>query len=154
MKKIALLTVMLAGIAIPMIAQGHCGGCANKELSQKEAVKIETQLIPSAKKAHWIDENYYVEYQWNKKPKIGTFLLQFNVFDKNKTRVTNLDITADAFMPSMKGSHDTGDRPMKLNKKGEYVVPVYFMMLGDWEILLKIKDGDKNLANVSINLDI
>ena len=77
-----------------------------------------------------------------------------NVYNKNKKQVNDLIVTADAYMPSMKGSHDTGDKKMQLNKKNQYAIPVYFMMLGDWEIELKFNKANKQIGNAFVKLDI
>ncbi len=154
MKKIILLTA-IAWIALTLAAQ-HCGSCTSRTQAQttNNSVQNPKSIIPGPKKAHWIDREHYVTYEWNKRPKIGTYILLVNVFDKDKKRVDNLILTADAYMPSMKGSHDTGDKAMKLNKKGQYVIPVYFMMLGDWEIELKFSKGNNRFANAYVKLDI
>ncbi|MDP3113807.1 MAG: FixH family protein [Candidatus Cloacimonadaceae bacterium] len=154
MKKFIVI-ILAAWILMPLLAQ-HCGYCA-KGLEAKSATVSQTdakQVIPAAKKAHWIDKDHYVTYEWNKSPKIGSFLLLVNVFDKNKNRITHLNLTANAYMPSMKGSHDTGDKPMKLNKKNQYAIPVYFMMLGDWEIELKFNKDKRQIGNAFVQLDI
>jgi len=146
---------MLGLIVLPLFSQ-HCGSCAaGKKASLAPAsVTKEVTVLGAPKKAHWISKDHYVVYEWSKKPKIGTFILSVKVFDKAKKQITNMDITADAYMPSMKGSHDTGDKALKLNKKNDYAIPVYFMMLGDWEILLKFNLEGKHIASAAIRLDI
>jgi hypothetical protein len=60
--------------------------------------------------------------------------------------VKDLSITADAYMPSMRGAHDTGDKPLKLNKNDKYVIDVNFMMAGEWGIDLKFAKNGKVFA--------
>lgn len=154
MKKLIILTVV-AWFGFSLAAQ-HCGSCPSGMEAKTTNISVQNPkaIIPAPKKAHWIDKEHYITYEWNKSPKIGTYILLVNVFDKNKKRVDNLSLTADAYMPSMKGSHDTGDKAMRLNKKSQYAIPVYFMMLGDWEIELKFNKGNKQIANAFVKLDI
>lgn len=154
MKKL-LISLLAVLFLLPIVAQ-HCGSCSssmeakNTTVSAPEAKKV----IPGPKKSIWIDSEHYVTYEWNKSPKIGTYILLVSVFNKDKNRVSNLNVTADAYMPSMKGSHDTGDQPMKLNKKNQYAIPVYFMMLGDWEIGLKFHKNNRLLGDAYVQLMI
>ena len=36
----------------------------------------------------------------------------------------------------MRGAHDSGEVPFKLNKKGDYLLPVNVVMPGEWEVKL------------------
>lgn len=154
MKKLIIITLATMFL-LPILAQ-HCGSCpSGMEAKTTTVAKPDAnQVIPAAKKTHWIDKEHYVTYEWNKSPKIGSFILLVNVFDKSKNRLSNLNVTANAYMPSMKGSHDTGDKPMKLNKKSQYAIPVYFMMLGDWEIELKFNKSNRQIGSAYVQLDI
>jgi len=154
MKKIIFLAIA-ALFLLPMLAQ-HCGSCTSGIQAKTTAVSSPkpNQIISGPKKVHWIDSDHYITYEWDKRPKIGTHILLVNVFNKNKARVTDLNITADAYMPSMKGSHDTGDLPLRLNKKNQYAIPVYFMMLGDWEIQLKLSRNNRRIGDAFVRLDI
>lgn len=148
---IALLIMM---VALPLLSQ-HCGSCPGEMMAKNTySTPSAKQIIPKAKANHWINDDYYVSYEWNKSPKIGTYILMVNVYNKNKKQVSDLIVTADAYMPSMKGSHDTGDKKMQLNKKNQYAIPVYFMMLGDWEIELKFNKANKQIGNAFVKLDI
>jgi len=151
-----LILIISSLIVLPLVAQGHCGSCSAyaSPAPQKVAPAKEVIALGAARQAQWISSDYYLVYEWNKKPKIGTHILKVKIFDRGKKQVNNLTLTADAFMPSMKGAHDTGDKAMKLNKKNEFAIPVYFMMLGDWEILLKIKQGNKEIAQAAVRLKI
>ena len=153
MKRILLITT-IALMFLPLFSQ-PCGSCT-KGQATKPAYTAPTarQIIVAPRRAHWISNDYYITYEWNKKPKIGHFILLVRAFDKDKKPVTNLDFTADAYMPSMKGAHDTGDVKMQLNKKNQYAVPVHFMMLGDWEIHLKVTLNGKQVGSAFIKLDI
>jgi len=151
MKKI--LTVLLVITALPVMAQ-HCGSCGHAKQVESQQTELKSVELTSAKKLFPLNEELFISYEWSKKPKIGTFILEVKVLDKEKNPVENVSITADAYMPSMKGSHDTGDQSLKVNKKGEHVIPVNFMMLGDWEILLKVSTATSQMNSAVIRLNI
>ncbi len=97
--------------------------------------------LPGYGKKCWIGKDYYFIYKFDKAPKMGTTILKIQLFNKNGKRNTNLNIIGNYGMPSMKGAHDSGDEPFKLNKKGDYLLPVNIVMPGEWEVKLTfIKD--------------
>ncbi len=86
-------------------------------------------------------EDYYFTYRFVQPPKIGTATLKVELFDKTGNRITDLEVTGNSGMPSMRGAHDSGDVPFKLNKKGDYLLPVNIVMPGEWEVKLRfLKD--------------
>jgi hypothetical protein len=140
---IALIALILV---LPLFGQ-HCGSCQVADNSKTSGtITLPTPKLLTANKAEWISNDYYVKYTWQKKPKIGTDLLFVEVYGKDKKKVKDLSITADAYMPSMRGAHDTGDKPLKLNKNDKYVIDVNFMMAGEWGIDLKFAKNGKVFA--------
>lgn len=98
--------------------------------------------MPGPGKKVSIGNDYYFIYSFDKKPKLGTVIMKVEIFTKEGKKDTSFEAKADAGMPSMKGSHDTGDRPFKLSKKGDYLLPINIVMPGDWEIrLILLKEG-------------
>jgi len=99
------------------------------------------QLHGFSKKC-WIGADYYFIYQFDRRPQLGTAILKIQLFDKSGNRSTDLNIVGSYGMPSMKGAHDSGNRPFKLNKKGDYLLPVNIVMAGEWEVKLTfLKDN-------------
>lgn len=92
--------------------------------------------LPGSGKKCWIDARTYFVYKFVEQPKLGTAILKIQVFDKSGQRLTELGIEADYGMPSMPGAHDSGDVSFKLNKKGDYLLPVNIVMPGEWEMKL------------------
>jgi hypothetical protein len=87
-------------------------------------------------------DGYYLIYGFDKKPKMGMVILKVEIFTKEGKKETSFEVKADAGMPSMRGAHDTGEKPFKLSNKGDYLLPVNIIMPGDWDIRLTIsKDG-------------
>ncbi len=101
-----------------------------------QAVAPEFKDLPGAGKKCWIGEVNYFVYEFDKTPKMGTAILKILLYDKAGNRVTELDITGESGMPAMKGAHDSGEVAFKLNKKGDYLLPVNVVMPGDWEVRL------------------
>jgi hypothetical protein len=84
----------------------------------------------------WIGEVNYFTWEFDKTPKMGTSILIIKLFDKDGKRVSDLAVTARSDMPLMRGTHDSGEVSFKLNKAGDYLLPVNVVMPGDWEVRL------------------
>ena len=99
--------------------------------------------LPGAGKKCWIGESTYFTYKFDKKPKLGTAILKVQLFDKEGARITSLDVLGISGMPSMGSAHDSGNVPFKLNKKGDYLLPVNVVMPGEWEVKLVFLKGEE-----------
>jgi hypothetical protein len=97
--------------------------------------------LPGAGRKCWIDETRYFTWEFDKSPKIGTVVLVVRLFDRNGKRLNDMQITGRTDMPSMRGAHDSGDVAFKLNRAGNYLLPVDIVMLGKWEVRLTISRG-------------
>jgi hypothetical protein len=110
--------------------------------------------LPDAGDKCLIGNEYYFTYSFDKKPQLGTIIVKVELYNKAGKRDTVLKVTGDSGMPSMKGRHDSGDVEFRLNKKGDYLLPVNVVMPGDWEIKLKFVKGDQVIYRGSIRFDI
>jgi hypothetical protein len=104
--------------------------------SGPQAQEPEFKDLPKAGQKCWIGKVEYFVYEFDKTPKMGTVILKIQLFDKGGKQVADLDITGRSDMPSMRGAHDSGEVAFKLNKKGDYLLPVNVVMPGDWEVRL------------------
>lgn len=96
---------------------------------------------------------YSIQYEWPVKPRVGHYTLKVTVADKAGDQAQGIEIMAAYDMPSMRGHHRTEEK-MKRNDNGYFLLPIYFAMRGDWEIILSVmKDGEK-AAEKKINLSI
>jgi hypothetical protein len=84
----------------------------------------------------WIGEVNYFTWEFDKTPKMGISILIIRLFDKDGKRISDLSVNARSDMPSMRGTHDSGEVAFKLNKSGDYLLPVNVVMPGEWEIRL------------------
>jgi nitrogen fixation protein FixH len=92
--------------------------------------------MPGPGKKVQIGKNHTAMYSFDKKPQMGMVVMNLEVFDQEGKKDSSLTITGDLDMPSMKGAHGTGPKPLQLNKKGDYLMALHLMMPGEWEIQL------------------
>jgi hypothetical protein len=107
-----------------------------------------------AGKKHWIGNDYYFIYSFDKKPQLGTVILKIELFAENGQKERSLEITGNADMPSMKGAHSSGHKPFKMNKKGDYLLPVNVVMPGDWEVELNFLEDKKVIYTGSVRFRV
>jgi hypothetical protein len=110
--------------------------------------------LPGEGKTCKIGTDYSFVYAFNQKPQLGIAILKLQVTDKDGKQVTSLKLTGDAGMPSMRGHHDTGPVEFKLNKKGDYLLPVDVVMPGGWDVRLEFSKDGQVIYRGSINFDV
>lgn len=137
-KRLAAIGLLVLAAATFAAAQPASSCCSSPGLSPSgpQAREPEFKDLPKAGKKCWIGEVYYFVYEFGKTPKMGTAILKIQLFDKDGKQITDLDITGRSDMPSMRGAHDSGEGAFKLNRKGDYLLPVNIVMPGDWEVRL------------------
>jgi hypothetical protein len=101
-----------------------------------------------------IGDGYYLIYGFDKRPKMGTVIMKVEIFTAQGIKDTSFQVKADAGMPSMKGAHETGDKPFSLSKKGDYLLPIPIVMPGDWEIRLSVLKDGKVIWRGRYNFDV
>jgi hypothetical protein len=85
---------------------------------------------------------------------MGTIIMKVQVFSKDGKQDTSLEITGGADMPSMKGAHSSGEQLFKMNKKGDYLLPVNVVMPGDWEVVLTFFKDKKPIFTGSARFNV
>ncbi|MBI5804707.1 FixH family protein [candidate division TA06 bacterium] len=162
--KSLLVLALLSLAAAPALAQHDCANCPSAKAAanggiqanaaEPSAVKapVYNQLPGYGKKA-WIGQDFYFTYNFDKKPKMGPAVLKVQLFSKDGKKAPGWEILGRSGMPSMSGAHDA-EAVFKLNKKGDYLLPVTFVMPGEWEIKLTFKkDGNVvYLGNFKLNV--
>jgi nitrogen fixation protein FixH len=123
---------------------------ADLPLRAEEAIY---EPLPGEGKKVAIGSDYSFVYNFAKKPALGISILKIEVADKDGKQDTSLKITGDAGMPSM-SHHDTGEQEFKLNKKGDYLLPVDVVMPGGWAVKLVFRKDDKVLYRGILKFDI
>lgn len=132
----ALGLVILAAAPAVVLPAGQCCKSPGLTPSGPQAQPPEFKDLPKAGQKCWIGEVNYFVYEFDRTPKMGTVILKVQVFDKDGKQVSDLDITGRSDMPSMRGAHDSGEVAFKLNKKGDYLLPLNIVMPGGWEVLV------------------
>ena len=111
-----------------------------------------TMYKPGAK--NWINSEHYFTYQFSKKPQIGLVIVKIKISDKAGARLTNYSILAVSGMPSMGNAHDSPEILFALNKKGDYLFPVNIVMLGTWQVNIKIIKDKKVISSGVVSFDV
>jgi hypothetical protein len=142
------LLVSLAGIAGAKVA----GSTGSPGLQENPTVEY-PELLSSGKKCR-IDDDFYFIYEFTEKPRMGTAILRIQVFDNDRNRSMAFTVLGRSDMPSMTGAHDSGDQEFKLNKKGDYLLPVNIVMPGKWEIKLTFKRGETTVVRGAFRFNV
>lgn len=157
-----LLGWFLVGMAFGHVAMSCPSHAASMHCSNALAASAtggkgsEEAASPSLKAGEKIkiDEGHYFIYDFDKKPQMGTAILKVRIFDNEGKQSTSYEVMGNSGMPSMRGAHDTGDQPFKLNKKGEYLLPVNVVMPGGWEVRLQFLKDKKPIFSGRIVFDV
>ena len=80
--------------------------------------------------------------------------MRVEIFTQDGRRDTTFVVKGDADMPSMRGAHSTGARTFSISKKGVYLLPIQFVMPGDWEVRLTIESSGGMLLRGAYLFDI
>jgi hypothetical protein len=110
--------------------------------------------LPGPGKTCKIGDTYAFTYEFDKTPKMGMVIVKIKLFDKGGARTTELGTVGRADMPAMRGAHDSGDVAFKLNRKGDYLLPVNIVMPGEWEIRLVFSKGDEVVFRGVLKFDV
>jgi hypothetical protein len=110
--------------------------------------------LPGPGKKCRIDDDFHFTYEFTEKPRMGTAILRVRIYDRDGNQSTAFTILSRYDMPSMAGAHDSGEQEFKLNKKGDYLLPVNIAMPGDWEVKLTFKRGDSFVFRGAFRFDV
>jgi hypothetical protein len=86
---------------------------------------------------------YYLTYGFHNSPRLGMAIMKVEISGKNGKRDTSFTVVGDADMPSMRGSHNGGERPFSVSTKGLYLLPVRLVMPGKWEVSFTVSKNGK-----------
>ena len=86
---------------------------------------------------------YHLTYGFASHPQLGTVVLKVRVFDGEGRQVAPFSLQGRYDMPEMKGAHDSGEQEFKLNRKGDYLLPVSIVMPGAWQLTITVRKGKK-----------
>jgi hypothetical protein len=163
-RKSLMALALLLGVTLPLLAQHNCATCPAAKASAccgggtasadtLTGQKTAWTALPGYNKKAWINKDLYFTYNFDKKPKMGPAVLKVQMFNKSGKKVQGWEISGKTGMPSMSGAHDA-EAAFKLNKKGDYLLPVNFVMPGEWEVKLTFKKDGKVLYLGSFKLNV
>lgn len=136
-------------------SQGHTPGHgAAGPAASGTGTAVTFPTMPGPGKKVPIGNDYYLIYEFDKKPKLGTVIMKVEVFSKDGKKDTSFELKADSGMPSMKGAHESGDRAFKLSQKGDYLLPIDIVMRGGWEVRLTVSKEGKVIFRGSYQFDV
>jgi hypothetical protein len=143
--------IVIASWAISSSAFYECAVFSTPEVLGAD--KSGVPVLKAGQKT-WIGDEYYFVFDFDKKPQMGTIIMKIQVFTKDGKQDNSLEITGSSDMPSMKGAHSTGDQPFRLNKKGDYLLPVNVVMPGEWEVVLNFLKDKKPIYTGSVRFNV
>ncbi|MCJ7487902.1 MAG: hypothetical protein MUQ25_17285, partial [Candidatus Aminicenantes bacterium] len=123
----AFLTFLtLSAVLIGFAGVRESPQCCSPGLTPSGAQDQEPVFLDLAKsgKKCWIGEVNYFIWEFDKTPKMGTSILIIKFYDRDGKRVTDVAITGQSDMPSMRGAHDSGEVAFKNNRAGDYLLPI------------------------------
>lgn len=145
----------LFGLVLSLTGSAGTRVVGTTEISAlQENPTVEFPELRSSGKKCRIDDEFQFTYEFTEKPRLGTAILRVRVFDRDGDRSTAFTVLGRSDMPSMSGAHDSGDQEFKLNKKGDYLLPVNIVMPGEWEIKLTFKRGDTVVVRGAFRFDV
>jgi len=147
----AFLIFLAAATLVAAQPAGSC--CASPGLVPGGQEPVFQDLPRSGKKC-WIGEVNYFTWEFDRTPKMGTSILVIKLYDKDGKRVSDLTVSGRTDMPSMRGAHDSGEVAFKMNKAGDYLMPVNVVMPGDWEVLLTFSRNGIVIFRGRITFDV
>lgn len=166
MKSIIIILVMLA-LTSWILAEENCATCGKHAnggtkvagVEQKAGgtmskQAVEPMKLPGFGKKVGLDKDKYFTYDFVKKVKMGANTLKVNIQGKEKKPLTSYQVLVSYDMPSMKGMHAVNDKPMQVNRSGNYLLPLNFVMPGVWQVDLKIMDGKSVISTGSFTVKI
>lgn len=146
--------IVIIAIASWAISSSTLQDCRVFSTSEVDGADKSTGPLLKAGQKHWIGEAYYFIYNFDKKPQMGTIIMKLQVFAKDGSQDRSLEITGSADMLSMKGAHSTGEQLFKMNKKGDYLLPVNVVMPGEWEVVLNFLKDKKPIYTGSVRFSV
>jgi hypothetical protein len=150
MKKI-ILFLLAAALAAP--AAVRAGTPEHKTAVKPQAAAAIPASLAAAGKKNPLPGGGWFTWRFDKKPQLGTVFVKVQIFNKDNQKDTSYEVTGESGMPSMP-YHDTGLVYFKLNKKGDYLLPVDVVMTGEWRLVIRLRQGGKEAAAGKVDYSV
>jgi hypothetical protein len=139
--KTAAVGLSLAALCLSVPASPRVSATGNAPVLRQVETPEYSELPGFGKKCR-LDDEFTFTYEFTEKPRMGTAILRIRVFGRDGSQSTAFTVLGEYDMPSMAGAHASGEQEFKLNKKGDYLLPVNIAMPGGWEVKLTFKRGE------------
>ena len=150
-----MVAVGLGLLALSLAAPVNSRTAGTKAAAALQQVETpEFSELPGPGKKCRIDDDFHFTYEFTEKPRMGTAILRVRIYDRDGNQSTAFTILSRSDMPSMAGAHDSGEQEFRLNKKGDYLLPVNIAMPGEWEVKLTFKRGDSVVFRGTFRFDV
>jgi len=130
--------------ALLILSLACAGAHAADRPSAAAPAPAKPELLAAEGKKNMLPDGGWFTWRFAEKPKLGTVIVKVQVFDKAGARVKPYEIAGESGMPSMR-YHDSGPVKFQLNKKGDYLLPVNVVMAGEWQLIIRVKKGKKEI---------
>ncbi|OGS53338.1 MAG: hypothetical protein A3J79_04050 [Elusimicrobia bacterium RIFOXYB2_FULL_62_6] len=140
---------LFAVVLVPLLL---CSACreGSPERAPGAGTAAQSATVPltiPALPAEGVKENLqgggWFTWKFAEKPKLGSVIVKVQAFNKDGSRNTACEIIGETGMPSMR-AHDLSTGFVK-NKKGDYLMPFDLVMPGEWQVVIRIKEGGKEI---------
>jgi len=160
-RNICLLVVL---ITITVLLGASCSGsqyisasvqpAANEAQPVGAVAQSDYKVLPKTGEKVKIDSDYYFTYGFTKPPKLGTSIMKVEIYTREGKRDTSFMVKGDVDMPSMRGTHSTGDKDFSISTKGDYLLPVPLVMPGEWEFRFNLVKNGKTVLRGAYLFDL
>jgi hypothetical protein len=112
--------------------------------SKRPAAPAEVRLLAAEGVKISLPGGGWFTWRFAAKPKLGSVIVKVQAFNPDGSRNTAYEITGETGMPEMR-AHDSGRVKFVKNKKGDYLLPFDVVMPGEWHVLIRVKQGKKEI---------
>ena len=135
----------MAAFAMPVLAQSVTEpGIKAQAKPVRVAAALKPVALASEGKKNELPGGGWFVWKFDKKPQLGTAIIKVQAYSRDRKKDSAYEITGEYGMPAMR-DHDTGPVKFQLNKKDDYLLPVNVVMPGEWEIVIRIKKGSREI---------
>lgn len=99
-------------------------------------------LLAPEEKPNSLPNGGWFTWKFTEKPKLGAVIVKVQAYGKDGAQEKPYEVIGEFGMPSMR-AHDSGPVKFQTNRKGDYLLPVNIVMVGEWELVIRVKK-DKN----------
>lgn len=135
----------IPALLVLLLAAANAGGpaAALKKSPQAASPAALAALAPQGEK-NPLPAGGWFTWKFAEKPRLGTVIVRVQVFNRDGRQEKTAEVTGESGMPSMR-YHDSGPARFKLNRKGDYLLPVDVVMPGEWQLVIRVKQAKKEV---------